>query len=65
MCYFVWFIIQLHSSGKRKQTFIEAIFVHGPVNVEVLSSHQGELCLRVFVGAIIRVVTEATRNGCQ
>lgn len=42
---------------KTGQTFIKAIFVHRPINIEVLSGHQGELCFRMLIRPIIRIVT--------
>lgn len=38
------------------QTFIEAILIHSPIHVEVLPGHQGELCLRMLIRTIIRVI---------
>lgn len=43
------------------QTFIKAIFIHCPINVEVLSSHQGELCLGMLIRPIIRIVTSVRK----
>lgn len=41
---------------------VEAVVVHASVHVQVLPSHQGELCLGVLVGSIVGVVAAATRS---
>lgn len=41
------------------QTFVKTVLIHRPVNVEVLPGHQGELCLRMLVRPIVRIVTTA------
>jgi hypothetical protein len=42
---------------------VETVVVHGAVHVQVLPSHQGELCLWVLVWPIVRVVTTQQERG--
>lgn len=47
------------SDNTAGQTFIKAVLIHCPVNVEVLPCHQGELGLRILIRPVMRIVTTA------
>lgn len=49
------------NSTEADQTFVKAVLVHRPVNVEVLPCHQREFCLRMLIRPVIRIVT-TTKN---
>lgn len=38
-------------------TLVEAIIIHGPIHVQILSSHKRELCFRMLIWSIVRVIT--------
>lgn len=46
-------------------TFIEAIFIRGPINIEILPSPKGELCLGVLIGSVIRIITVKSETNIQ
>ena len=56
--------VYLLTSDSFLLTFIKPIVVHVPVHVEVLSRHQGELCFRVLIRSIVRVITEGINVTC-
>lgn len=50
--------VVLYPSCFFSHTFIKSVIIHVSIHVQVLSSHKGELCLRVLIGSIVGVITE-------
>ena len=48
-----------HKQPVNAPTFIEAVIIHATTYIHVISSHKGQLCLRVLVGPIKWIVTAA------
>lgn len=53
---FIWGWTYSLNNNKAGQTFVKAILIHCPVNIEVLPCHQGELCLRMLIRPIVRII---------